>query len=155
MARFGHVANKLMFQVAGIVVVSCAGAVTYHRTAAAGLLAPDNQVEAVQAAHIGNFIPKLSLSVARSAHVAGKATFIDARFANNYADGHIEGALEHPDRRRQCRPCGDDECDPAITTAHRLLSKQGMSLRKRGSLNVGSRWIHRCKHLRRRMGGLA
>ena len=67
----------------------------YHFANDEGLLANSDATAAIQQAHQGNFIPKVS---ERKVHklLDGDTVLIDARVARDYKAGHLEGAISIP-----------------------------------------------------------
>jgi len=60
-----------------------------------GLLANANATAAIQQAHAGNFISKISERKVRKL-LDSDTIFIDARFARDYTTGHLDGAISLP-----------------------------------------------------------
>jgi len=67
----------------------------YHFANDEGLLANANATAAVQQAHLGNFIPKISEKRVHKLLNTG-TVFIDARFARDFKAGHLKGAINVP-----------------------------------------------------------
>ncbi len=67
----------------------------YHFAFDEGLLANANATAAIQEAHAGNFIPKIS---ERKVHdlLGNHTVFIDARMSRDYKAEHLEGAISVP-----------------------------------------------------------
>lgn len=88
------------------VTALCFGAIYHSVDDEKGLLANRGGTASIQKAHIGDFIPKVSHRKLRRLLGAG-TTVIDARFALDFAAGHIEGAINIPvdsnDLKRQQR----------------------------------------------------
>jgi len=93
MARLFHIRS---FQVAAIAATAVVVALIYNQAAASGLLVNGNQIQQIQAAHAGNFIPKLSEPAAYSEYTRKSAQFVDARFVDDFSAGHIAGAISLP-----------------------------------------------------------
>jgi rhodanese-related sulfurtransferase len=80
---------------AGMLVLAILCGMLYHSTHSEGLLANANATEAVQQAHMANFIPKINARIARQ--FLGRGTvFVDARFTGDYKAGHLPGAISVP-----------------------------------------------------------
>jgi rhodanese-related sulfurtransferase len=67
----------------------------YHFANDEGLLANAKATSAIQRAHQGNFIPKISERQVQRL-LDADAIFIDARFARDYEAGHLEDAISVP-----------------------------------------------------------
>jgi len=67
----------------------------YHFANDEGLLANTNATAAIQEAHAGNFIPKVSERKVNKL-LGNHTVFIDARLARDYQAGHLEGAISVP-----------------------------------------------------------
>lgn len=91
--KWRWIVEARLFQIAAIVLFAIAAALVYNTTATDGLAAAGNQVRQLRDAHVGDFIQKISWREAHDMHASGKATFVDARFADDYSAGHIVGAL--------------------------------------------------------------
>lgn len=92
-------------QCGGLVILALLWGMIYHFTDNEGLLANADAAASIQDAHQGNFIPKISKKKIEHLLTKGNAVFIDARYAKDYEQGHLEGAINIPvnaeDRERQ------------------------------------------------------
>jgi rhodanese-related sulfurtransferase/predicted double-glycine peptidase len=82
-------------QVTVFIIAATLCGLFHHFTCDEGLLANANAVSTIQRAHLGNFIPKIG---ERRVHklLKDNTVFIDARFADDYKAGHIDGAISVP-----------------------------------------------------------
>lgn len=84
-----------MGQGAAFAIVALLCGMLYHFSNDAGLLSNANATAAIQHAHAGNFIPKISEKKVHK--LLGTDTiFIDARLARDYEAGHLERAISVP-----------------------------------------------------------
>ncbi len=67
----------------------------YHFVRDAGLLSHPRAAEAVQRAHQGTFIPKVSMKTVRRS-LGNGTIFVDARLARDFEMGHLEDAINVP-----------------------------------------------------------
>ncbi len=84
------IAQAGAFAVAALII-----GMLYHFTNDEGLLANASATDAIQQAHAGNFIPKIT---ERKVHklLGNHTVFIDARLARDYKSGHLKGAISVP-----------------------------------------------------------
>jgi rhodanese-related sulfurtransferase len=82
-------------QSTGFAITALLCGMIYHFVNDTGMLANAKATSAIQQAHAGNFIPKVS---ERKVHklLNDDTIFIDARFSRDYKAGHIEGAISLP-----------------------------------------------------------
>lgn len=81
---------------AGLAVMALLCGMLYHFVNEEGFLAHQNGVASIQQAHLANFIPKLSGRQVRKMLNNTDTVFIDARLADDFKAGHLEGAINVP-----------------------------------------------------------
>jgi len=78
-----------------VVILAILCGLSYHFVDNRGFLAHANATASVQKAHIGSFIPKINKEkVTKLLNL--DTVFIDARYAQDFKAGHIEGAISIP-----------------------------------------------------------
>jgi rhodanese-related sulfurtransferase len=68
----------------------------YHMSSDTGLLASGGPVQQLTRANSDFSLPELSLQDVRNMHQNGSAIFIDARHSEDFAAGHLDGAISIP-----------------------------------------------------------
>jgi rhodanese-related sulfurtransferase len=103
-------------QGAGLVFAAMICGMICHFASDEGFLAHPNDTDSIQQAHIGNFIPKI-----REKEIAEllntDAVLIDARFACDFEEGHLEGAINIPvdtNDQQRCRALANIDKDARI-----------------------------------------
>jgi rhodanese-related sulfurtransferase len=82
-------------QAGGFAVLALIIGMLYHFTNDEGLLANANATAAIQQAHVGSFIPKITERKVLEL-LDTDTIFIDARLARDFQTGHLEGAISLP-----------------------------------------------------------
>jgi rhodanese-related sulfurtransferase len=90
-SRMGPVAEML-----AIVTLSLLAPTVSAVCADTGLLAHKQQVSKVEQTHIAQFLRRISLAEAARCVASGSAVFVDARYAADYSNGHLPGAINLP-----------------------------------------------------------
>ena len=83
-------------RLAGVMAVAGAAALTQHSLSAEGFLASARPTHRVRQASVASTLPELSVGDVREEVAGGDVVLIDARFADDYAYGHIDGARSVP-----------------------------------------------------------
>ena len=84
-----------LLQGGGLTIIALLAGLLFHFFNEAGFLASANATASIQQAHLANFMPKLSTSQLRQ-NIPSVAVLIDARYTEDYAAGHIDGAINIP-----------------------------------------------------------
>ncbi|RLB75297.1 MAG: hypothetical protein DRH24_19840 [Deltaproteobacteria bacterium] len=79
----------------GLVVIALLGGMVYHFANDEGFLAHANATAPIEQAHLANFIPKIKAGQI-SQLLNTDTVFIDARYSDDFKEGHIEGAINVP-----------------------------------------------------------
>jgi rhodanese-related sulfurtransferase len=142
--------SRLSQRSIGILAAAAIVAFIFNLASPAGLLASGGPTEQMAQAHNTDSLPILSLAETKKLHDAGDAVFIDARIAEDYAAGHLDGAISLPvnatDAQRQAAVanipkgkniviyCESDSCPFSGEVAHLLYADgyQHLSLYKGG-----------------------
>lgn len=83
-------------QTAVIFVLASCGGYALHFADSSGFIRNPGPVSFVAAANMASFIPKLSFNEAHTIHSTGKTVFIDSRYSQDFAYGHVPGAINIP-----------------------------------------------------------
>jgi rhodanese-related sulfurtransferase len=94
--RWRHGPGRLLIDVGLVLLVAALAGMGLHAAEEFGVIRHPEAAAFVAAANSASFIPKHSLAEARSLHNTGDVLFVDARFARDYAVGHIPGAINLP-----------------------------------------------------------
>ncbi|HUS72966.1 MAG TPA: cysteine peptidase family C39 domain-containing protein [Sedimentisphaerales bacterium] len=82
-------------QAVGLGFIALIGGMLYHFATDAGLLSNSTATAAIQEAHLGNFVPKVSMRKLER-WLKNDTVVVDARLAEDYEKGHINGAISIP-----------------------------------------------------------
>jgi rhodanese-related sulfurtransferase len=82
-------------QAVGFGIIALIGGMLYHFATDAGLLSNATATAAIQEAHLGNFIPKVSRRKLER-WLKDDTAVVDTRLAEDYEKGHINGAISIP-----------------------------------------------------------
>jgi rhodanese-related sulfurtransferase len=82
-------------QAAGFTITAMLVGMLYHFATDAGLLSNSTATAAIQEAHLGNFVPKVSMRKLER-WLKNDTVVVDARLAEDYEKGHINGAISIP-----------------------------------------------------------
>jgi len=94
-SRTGDRGLSPFYQSIIILVLTGSTAIVYQSVVTAGLIRQSTYVSKVERNHVGSFLPRLSLMELES-HTKNGSLLIDARYANDYISGHIDGAVNMP-----------------------------------------------------------
>jgi len=95
-------------QGAALTIAALLCGMLYHFASDEGFLAHANAAASIQQAHQGNFIPKVSEKEIRRLLNVADTVFIDARFSEDFEQGHLKSAINVPVNAR------DDERHKAM-----------------------------------------
>lgn len=92
----GQLFGLSIAQSAAFAILALLCGMVYHFTSDIGFLAHANAVAPIEQAHIGSFLPKVSSREMRRMLNDNNVILVDARFSEDFEQGHLEGAINFP-----------------------------------------------------------